>query len=126
MRLRSFALMLALLVAATPVMGVVCATDCERPVATASSCHEASAAAPQDVVTLRQVLHSCDHDHSGASPGLAATGERDPGRTSAVAQAPMAARAILPQAYAASAVRLHGPTELTPRNSLSHSTILRI
>ena len=118
--------MLALLVAATPVMGIVCAMDCERPVATASTCHEASATAPQNDVTLQAVLHACDHDHTGGSPALAAAGDRDSAAFSVVAQAPTAALVIVAGTYAATAVGSHGPPGLTPRSSLSRPTVLRI
>jgi hypothetical protein len=125
-RLRSFALMLALLVAATPVVGILCAMDCEPPVAAAPSCHEASATGPQDAVTLRAVLHACDHDHTGGSPSVTVAGERDSAGFSVVAQASAAAVAIFDEAYAATTVGLHGPPGLTTRRSLARSTVLRI
>jgi hypothetical protein len=119
--------MLALLVAATPVMGTLCAMDCERPVATASTCHEMSVTAPQNDVTLQAVLHACDHDHTGGSPALAAAGDRDPAAFSVGAQAPTAAAlAIFAGTYGPTPVGLHGVPGLTARSSLSRSTVLRI
>ena len=56
MRFRFFALALALLVAAAPVVGVVCAMDCDQPPATFLPCHDA--AAPHGGIALSNAPHA--------------------------------------------------------------------
>jgi hypothetical protein len=123
-RFRSFALALALLVAATPVIGVVCAMDCDRSLATWPPCHDEPI--PHDGITLRAAHHACDHDHTGGRPALLISPGRDPVGISVAAPALMLAVAILPEAHAATACALHGPPGLTARSTSSLITVLRI
>jgi hypothetical protein len=123
--LRSFALALALLIAATPVIGVVCAMDCHPAPATSSLCHEA--AVPHDRVTFRAAPHACDHDQTGGTAALLAIASaRDCARISTVATAPTPALAMLPEADAAAADAEHGPPGLGVRMTSFHITVLRI
>jgi hypothetical protein len=124
-RLRSFALALALLVAATPVIGVVCVVDCDRSLATWPPCHDATVS--HDGITLRAAPHACDHDHTGKSPALlTGANTRDSVGISVAASAPTLVHAILPEAHAATACALHGPPGLATRSTSSLITVLRI
>ena len=124
--LRSFAFVLALLVAATPVIRVVCEIDCDQPLAPSSPpCHDASV--PHDGSTLRGVPHACDHDHTGPSPALltGATGGNSVG-TSVAAPLPRLVRALVPEVRAAADEAMLGPPGLSGRSTSSHNTVLRI
>ena len=124
-RLRSFALALALLVAATPVIGIVCAMDCGQPPATSSTCHDGSV--PHAGITLRGTPHACDHDHGGAKPALlTSSSARDSAGTSVAALAPAFVLAILPEAPASGAGAMHGPPGLSARSTSFQTTVLRI
>ena len=124
-RRRSFALVLALLVAANPAIGVVCAMDCAQPPAASAPCHNASV--PHDGITLRGAPHACDHDHAGASPALLASASaRDSVGTSVAAPSSTLVHAILPEAHTAAAGTMHGPPGLNARSTSSHITVLRI
>jgi hypothetical protein len=124
-RLRSFALALALLVAATPAIGIVCAMDCDRPPPTSLPCHGATV--PPDGTTLRAAPHACDYDHTGGSPALLASASaRDSVGISLVAPALTLALAILPEAHAATAEAMHGPPGLSAPGTSFHITVLRI
>lgn len=67
-RSRSLALFLAVLVAATPILGLVCAIDCEEPAAAASSCHVAESSTA--VQKMAGTLHRCDQDHTTGAPAV--------------------------------------------------------
>jgi hypothetical protein len=124
-RLRSFALALALLVAATPVIGIVCAMDCGQPPARSSTCHDGSV--PHAGITLRGTPHACDHDHGGAKPALlTSSSARDSAGTSVAALAHAFVLAILPEAPASAAGAMHGPPGLTARSTSFQTTVLRI
>jgi hypothetical protein len=124
-RLRSFALALALLVAATPVIGIVCAMDCDQPPATSLPCHDATV--PHDGITLRAAPHACDHDHTGAGPALLTSASgRDSVGTSIASLAPTFVFAIVPEPHATAAGAMHGPPGLSARSWSSLITVLRI
>ena len=123
-RLRSFALALALLVAATPVIGIVCAMDCDQTPATLLPCHDATVS--QNGNTLRAAPHACDHDHTGASPALLASASGRDSVATLVAPLAMFVFAILPEAHAAAAGAMHGPPGLSARSTSLHITVLRI
>jgi hypothetical protein len=124
-RLRSFALALALLVAATPVIGIVCTMDCGQPPATSSTCHDGSV--HHASVTFRSAPHACDHDHGGANPALlTSSSARDSTGTSVAALAPAFVLAILPEAPASAADAMHGPPGLSVRSTSFQTTVLRI
>ena len=125
-RLRSFALVLALAVAATPVISVLCEMECDQPRAgSASPCHEASV--PDDDTTVRGVPHACDHDHTDGNPALlnSATG-RDSAAASLAAAPPPLVHALVDEARVAAAAAMHGPPGLSGRIPSSHITVLRI
>src|SRR5687767_9456082 len=92
----SFALALALLLAATPVLSIICELDCGQPAALSSGCHEAKVL--DDGARLRGASHACDHDHAGGIPALltGATGRDSVGPS--FAAPPAAAHASLPEA----------------------------
>ena len=124
-RLRSFALALALLVAATPVIGIVCAMDCDQPPATSSTCHDGSVL--HAGITVQSAPHACDHDHGGASPALLTNASgRDSSGTSAAALSFTFVLAILPEAHAPAAGAMHSPPGLSARSTSFQSTVLRI
>lgn len=123
MRLRSLAFVLALMLAATPVLGVVCEMDCEQPSAT-PACH--SAAPVHDGLTLRGHQHDCARDHASGTPALlAGTSARDAGRTFVAIFAPTLAQASVIDARVALLV-MHGPPGLSGRISPSYTSVLRI
>jgi hypothetical protein len=67
-RLRWFAFVVALIVAATPMVGALCAMDCNHPRAVTSHCHDVAPA--DESVTFRAVPHACNHDHTAMNPAL--------------------------------------------------------
>src|SRR5687767_15398471 len=78
-KIRCFALVLALLSIASPVLGLVCQMDCDQPPA-AATCHESNGS-PHGP-TVRAAHHACDHDHTSGSPALlTAASPRDSLRT---------------------------------------------
>jgi metal-dependent amidase/aminoacylase/carboxypeptidase family protein len=123
-RLRSFALVLLLQFAATPVIGLVCEMDCDQPPA-APACHESTA--PPDGPTVRGARHACDHDHTTSSLALlAAATARDSHGTFSAVSVPAFAYASAPDARVAIAA-VHGPPGLSGRTSTSSRiTVLRI
>ena len=124
-RRRSFALVLALVVAATPVIGLVCAMDCDQPPAASAPCHDESVS--HGGLTLRGTSHACDHDHTGASPALlAGSSARDSVGTSVEVGSPTLVHALLSEAHTAAAGAMHGPPVLNARSTSSHITVLRI
>src|SRR5262245_36184960 len=73
-KFRLFAFAVALLLAATPVLGVVCQMDCDQQSA-APPCHQSMSAPNGPMV---RGTHRCDHDHAGGSPAVqAGTTARD-------------------------------------------------
>ena len=121
-RLRFFTLVLALLVAATPVIGVVCEMDCDRPTAASPRCHQSNV--PHDGVTLRDVPHACHHDHTSGRPAfLTSASGRDAVGTSFGALTATLVPAILAETHAAACGALHGPPG---RRTSPHITVLRI
>ena len=125
-RLRSFALVLALVVAATPVIGVLCEMECDQsPAASSSGCHGASV--PQDGTALRGGPHACDHNHTGGSPALLTSAKsRDSVGISFPALPPTLVHALVDEARLAAAAAMHGPPGLSGRIPSSHITVLRI
>lgn len=124
-RLRSFALVLALLLAATPLLGVVCEMDCDQPQATSPACHTANV--PDDAITLRNGPHSCDHDHTSGSPALLASASgRDSVGASVAVPLPTLAHVSVPAARMVLAAALHGPPGLSGGMKASYLTVLRI
>jgi Universal stress protein family len=121
--LRSFAFVLALLLTATPVVGVVCEMDCDQVPAT-PPCHE-SARFPGGPA-VRGAQHACNHDHSTDSPALlAGAGARDSVRAFVVLPLTTLAHALAPDGRVA-ILAMHGPPGFGSRNTPSAITILRI
>ena len=122
MSIRAFAFVLALLVAASPALELVCQMDCDQPLKSAS-CHESTASpiAP----SLRNVHLACDHDHA-APPALVSSGGVRDSRVAAadaLATAPSHVAAVGANLPAASR---HGPPRLDSRSLFSRTTVLRI
>ena len=125
-RLRSFALVLGLVVAATPAISVLCQMECDQPRAgSASPCHEASV--PDDGTAVRGVPHACDHDHTGGSAALLTSANgRDSGGGLMAAPALGPKHALVPEARLAASPGMHGPPGPTGLSTPSHLTVLRI
>ena len=121
---RSFAFVLALLLTATPVLGVVCEMDCDQPLASSSECHK-SAVSPGGP-TVRGAQHGCDHDHTTSGPALLASASARNSVAHFVAiQLPTLAHVSAPDARVA-ILAMHGPPGLSGRNTSSTITVLRI
>jgi hypothetical protein len=122
-RFRSFASVLALLVTAMPVLGVVCEMDCNQPPATAA-CH--TSAASSDGPTVRRAPHGCDHDHTTGTPALltGASARDSVGNVIAVPVATLTHASVTNARVALLA--MHGPPGLAGRSTSSPITVLRI
>jgi hypothetical protein len=121
--LRSFALVLVLLFAATPVLEVVCEIECDRPPAT-SACH--NSAGSRDAPVAREARRACDHNET-TGPLAIVTGiaARDSVRTSAEVAVATLLRAPVSARSGATAV-MHGPPGLSDHGRSSLRTVLRI
>jgi len=121
-RLRSSAFVLALLLAATPVLGVICELDCDPPAA-ASECHEPTTSKGP---TVRGAQH-CDHLHTTGSPALLSKpSARDSVFTFAAAPVAALSHSLVSAARSTMTVR-RGPPGLSGRSRTSlSSTVLRI
>jgi hypothetical protein len=123
-RLRSFAFVLALLLTATPLLGVVCEMDCDQPPATSSECHKSTASPGGPTVGGTQ--HRCDHDHTTGSPALlASTNARDSVGSVIAIQVPTLAHVSVTDARVP-ILAMHGPPGLSGRNTFFRITVLRI
>jgi hypothetical protein len=122
--IRSVALVLALLVAATPAIGAVCEMGCEQPPAS-SPCHKASP--PQGGTALQSAPHGCGHAHTSGSPAfLTSAANRDSVGISFPAAPVSFLPAMVHKARVASTASLHGPPGLSGRRTSAHRTVLRI
>ena len=118
------AFMLALLLTAMPVLGLVCEMDCDQQPTTSSECHE-SAASPGGP-TVRGAQHGCDHDHTTGSPALlASAGARDSVAHFVATQLPTLAHVSAPDARVA-ILAMHRPPGVSARSTSSTITVLRI
>jgi hypothetical protein len=121
-RFRSFAFLLALLLTATPVLGVVCEMDCDRPPAS-SECHQSTSSASGP--TVRRVQHGCHHDHTTGRPAvLASASARDSVASVVAIGLPTLAHALLSDVRVAM-LAMNGPPGVIGR-STSTIIILRI
>jgi hypothetical protein len=122
-RLRWFAFIVTLVLAATPVLGAVCQMDCDQVRAT-PPCHE-SASSPNGPI-VRSAQHACNHDHSTGSPALlASVSARDLVGNFVAIPVPTLAHAFLPDA-GVTILAIHGPPGLSDRSTSFTITILRI
>src|SRR5262245_27920128 len=120
-RLRLFTSALALVIGATPLMGVLCRMDCDQPPA-ASRCHE-SLAVPDGPI-VRGTHHPCDHDHIAGSPALIASSAARDSVGGLVAAVPLPALTYTLMPDAGSAVAsLHGPPSSDRRSLFSRTTV---
>lgn len=121
--LRRVAFVLALLVAAGPVIGVACELDCETPSTRSSGCHDV---ATRGGDTMRPAAHACGHAH------VAEPGAMRPGVSGRDQHVPFVsalwhrASAFSPAAVGAAALAFHGPPGVTARSISSLATVLRI
>ena len=123
--IRSGAFMLALLVAVSPLIGVVCALDCDRPSAASPPCHVA--AVSDDGVTWQISPHACGHEHMNASPGLlSSAGARNMAVSSVAASSLALVFVNRPAVEVIAASVLHGPPGVTSRSRSLPITILRV
>jgi hypothetical protein len=122
-RLRFFAFIVAVSMATTPVLGVICEMDCEKLPAP-PTCH-VSANSP-DGPSLRSGPHACNHDHSMDSAAVVASAVARNSVGTYVA-VPIATTALAAVAVARVAIlAMHGPPGLTGRSVSSRLTVLRI
>ena len=123
--IRFGAFMLALLVAVSPLIGVVCALDCDLPSAASPLCHVA--AVSDDGVAWQVSPHSCGHEHMNASPGLlSSASSRNMAESSVAAPSLTPVFVILPAVDVIAASVLHGPPGVTPRSRSLPITVLRV
>jgi hypothetical protein len=123
-RRRSFALVVAILIAVGPVAAAVCELDCDPPPATSSHCHGAAAG---DGQTMRGTLHTCGEAHFAESAALlTGTTSRDQLVTRVTALSPCVDRVSLQMLIAGTAVAMHDPPRLILRRANSLATVLRI
>jgi hypothetical protein len=123
MRLRCFAFALALLVAATPAMAVVCELDCDA--IAAPPCHHAGV--PGDRSLMRSGTHACDHEHRGMSPTLLANANpRGFFAMSMTTPPAMFLHTLVADLSIAAHVAMHGPPGSSPRSTSADTTVLRI
>ena len=123
-RVCSFAFVLALLVTAKPVLGVVCEMDCDQPPTTSSECHQSTGSPGGS--TVRGGQHGCDHDHTAGSPALLANASVRDAVVNFVA-IPVQTLAHVSVTDARVALfAMHGPPGLSGRSTSSHNTALRI
>ena len=120
---RSFVFILAVLLTATPALGVVCEIDCDqRPATSDSHCHGSEAS---DTAKVTSGRHACDHDHAvGGQTFLVSSNSREVvGSVAAVAPATLHSRAVDARVAIPA---MHGPPGLSARNPSFRITILRI
>jgi hypothetical protein len=122
-RLRSFALVLALAIAAAPALSVICEVDCVQPPAVSTACHSASG--PGDPLTLR-ATHSCDHDHASGSPALLTSATGRDSVEPLFTAAGLSVESLVPEPARATAAAMHGPPGPNSRSTISLTTVLRI
>jgi hypothetical protein len=122
-KLRLLALMLALAVTATPVIGSVCQLDCQQPKPVSTRCHDA--AVPDDGTTFRDAPHRCDRDHVGGSAALltGVIGRNVVTGAFAAVPSPLI-RVLKAEPHAATREGNHAPPG--PPGSTSAFTVLRI
>jgi hypothetical protein len=121
-KFRVFAFVLALLVAATPVLGAVCQMDCDQ-VPAAPACHQSMS--KPDGPIVRGTHHPCDHDHTGGSPALLANATAHDSAASVVGvSVPTATHEALVDVRPAAST--HGPPGPNSLSTSSLITILRI
>jgi len=121
-KFRCYAFVVALLLTATPVLGMVCRMDCDQPAAT-SACHK-SAASPEGSA-IRDAGHPCGHDHASGKPAVITSSIA---RDSAVTIVALASTSL---GQSSSDTRLpaasmHGPPGPGGRSTASRITVLRI
>jgi hypothetical protein len=120
---RSSAFVLALLLTAMPVLGVVCEMDCDQPPAAPSECHKSTASPGGS--TVRGAQHGCDHDHTTGSPALLASASGRHSIVNVAISVPALVHASVTDARVAIPA-MHGPPGLSGRSTSSHNTVLRI
>jgi hypothetical protein len=124
-RLRSFALVLAVLLAATPALHVACEMDCGQPLTPSSAlCHEANDS--HDGATLNGAPHACDHDQTSGSPALLTGATGAATIATAGSAVPPALSRVLVSDASRVAVTVRGAWCLSGRRTSSQNTVLRI
>jgi hypothetical protein len=119
------ALVLALVVGASPVIGAICALDCDGPITanTKSTCH--GTPAPSGNQKLRAVAHTCGHHHNGVVAIVRGSSAREVGMSSAdLATMSLISPVLGLQSTPVSMT--HGPPGSIGRKASSLNTVLRI
>jgi hypothetical protein len=119
---RAFTLVLTLVVAATPVVGVICEIDCDAPRGTQQTCHEPAGA--REVVSLRNSGHECRRQHDPTEATVANASAGNLGTSSIAAFLPIGPSVVATDQSRPACV--HGPPGSSARTVTSLNTILRI
>lgn len=123
-RIRAVSLVVGLLLAVTPVSGVLCQMDCDQ-VRTLPACHEAMSA--PDGPALSTVHHPCDHDHTASTLGAAiGTSARDSAGAAHLSIAMPALSHTPASELRTSVADTHAPPRTRGRSVSSLATFLRI
>jgi len=123
-RFRTFAFVVALQLAATPAIGVVCDLTCDQPPAASSACHNPNE--PQEGAALRGAGHACDHDQIGVRPTLLTSATAGNSVVTVFSASPATLiDGFAPVAHM-TAVAMHGPPGPTGRSPFSRLSVLRI
>jgi hypothetical protein len=118
------ALGLVLVVGATPVMGAICALDCDRPrvANTKAACHGTLGAS--DNHNVRGAAHACGHRHEGVVALVTNSSAREVGSIMALVAPSLTPLVLTPQTARVSMT--HGPPGSIARRTTSLNTVLRI
>jgi hypothetical protein len=119
------ALVLALVVAASPAIALICEMDCDHPSTGSEPCHAAHNAQPD--AALHRPPHACNHDHTGGNPALLTSAKgRDSAAASVVLAAPPALQTLVHETRGSDDAAMHGPPGPIIRSTSSRLTVLRI
>ena len=125
MRVRLSALVLALMIAASPAIVLLCEMDCDDSPTASESCHAAHGS--RQGAALHSGPHACNHDHTGVNPAELTTAKgRDSAAASLQIAAPPAVQALVHQVLTSGAAAMHGPPGPIICSTSSRLTVLRI
>jgi hypothetical protein len=123
-RVRLSALVLALMIAASPAIALVCAMDCGHPPAASEPCHAAHSS--QQDAALHAGPHACNHDHTSLNPPLLTSAKnRDSAGPSVLSAHPPAVQALAHQTRGSEDAAMHGPPGPI-RTTTNRRVVLRI
>jgi hypothetical protein len=124
-RVRVSALALALVVAASPAIALICEMDCDHPSTASEPCHAAHNAQPD--AALHGAPHACNHDHTGLSPALLTSIKSgDSAAVSVVSALPPVLQALAHHARMSGGAAMHGPPGPAGPSTSARLSVLRI